>query len=123
MSSIHLPEGSHVFPVDLQRRLQEVDPNMFFRLCKSEACRRPGCVSWVVCRSEENGSVRFVAHSKTAHAPESIIPMLKKRLAPNAPDVVAEVEAANARKESEDAAKTAEAAEDTANRIYDALKD
>jgi hypothetical protein len=133
MSGLFLPSGSGDFPEELQRRLQQGDPdtgwlgdeNMYIRKCGGDVCKRRQCAGYVVCRMERSGRPTFIAHNPSTQLNG---PKLLRHLAegdPRTVDVnkmIDNVIKENDKLEAERNRRAVEAAEEAADRMYVALR-
>lgn len=119
---LQLPDGAAAMPEDVQRELQRMDPNLFVRKCVGDTCRNKKCQGWVLARSMENGSVQYLAHRSDPRCTPSIVQLYRDRTSERAPDVVDEVLTHNAALEAQKQVTSENHAEETADRLYSALR-
>jgi hypothetical protein len=105
-------------PADIQAQISALDPNAYVMPCGGRACRDSRCGGWVLARSGEDGKTKMLAHRKDGYCDGRIVQMFRERMSPNAPDLFAEAEAHNLKREAELEAASEEAMQESAERLY-----
>lgn len=117
-------------PEDLQHRLQFGDPSvgwpgdetMFIRKCNGEICKSTRCDGWAVAESRTDGSVKYLMHNSSGYCNPSFLEMLAMRRNQSGSELADEIEVNNQRVDAERAAKSDQAIDETAERLYDVFR-
>lgn len=109
-------------PQGVQEAIQAIDANAYVAQCRGRACRDSKCGGWVLARNGEDGKTKYLAHRKDGYCDGRIVEMFRIRMSERAPDLFAEAEAYNLKREAELEAAGDAAIEQTADRLYTDLK-
>jgi hypothetical protein len=127
---LYLPTGASEMPEDFQRKLQygypEIgwpgDVNMFITKCVGRYCKNRGCPGWALMRNDETGRDIVIAHNPGSNLSNTLFKKLAERSQKTMTQVIDEIQSFNDNLENERSQRSNEAAEETADHLYDVYR-